>query len=176
MLKKLLAALGFALMLAVFYLVLLMGIGSDASLPQQAQSLPPSASAPAISSNLKDLSAQFGADVPYISLLGEGALNDITSHGVTGRLLTWQDDSGFTVSCIRPAALASCIRYDHLAVSGAAGWSIAGYPVLLAQDAGEACVYYSTDDAAYALYLPSGGVPALESLLSHLSFVVANNQ
>ena len=49
-------------------------------------------------------------------------------------------------------------------------WSIQEQTALVAHDGSSACAYYATQDAAYALYLPSGGVQALEGLMTHLSF------
>ena len=86
------------------------------------------------------------------------------------RLLTWQEDSGLTITAVQPASQAQLLRYDTLTPDSAYRWSIQEQTALVAHDGSSACAYYATQDAAYALYLPSGGVQALESLMTHLSF------
>ena len=119
------------------------------------------------SASLPDLAAVFGAQVPFVSLSGSGTVQDVQAGA---RLLTWQEDSGLTITAVQPASQAQLLRYDTITPDSAYRWSIQEQTALVAHDGSSACAYYATQDASYALYLPSGGVQALESLMTHLSF------
>ena len=164
MLKKIFSALGMGFLLAVFYLLLSLGGRQDKAPVQQIPASPLPSIGSVSSASLPDLAAVFGAQV---SLSGSGAVQDAQAGA---RLLTWQEDSGLTITAVQPASQAQLLRYDTLTPDSAYRWSIQEQTALVAHDGSSACVYYATQDAAYALYLPSGGVQALESLMTHLSF------
>lgn len=119
------------------------------------------------SNSLPDLAAILGVQVPYVSLSGSGAVQDAPNGA---RLLRWQEQNGLLISAIRPAAQAAQLRVDGLSLDTSCRWHIADHTAALASDGSSACIYYATQDAAYALYCASGGAQALESLMNHLSF------
>lgn len=167
MLKKIFSALGMGFLLAVFYLLLSLGGRQEKAPVQQIPASPLPSIGSVSSASLPDLAAVFGAQVPFVSLSGSGAVQDAQAGA---RLLTWQEDSGLTITAVQPASQAQLLRYDTLAPDSDYRWSIQEQTALVAHDGSSACAYYATQDAAYALYLPSGGVQALESLMTHLSF------
>lgn len=167
MLKRIFSALGMGFLLAVFYLLLSLGGRQEKAPVQQIPASPLPSIGSVSSASLPDLAAVFGAQVPFVSLSGSGAVQDAQAGA---RLLTWQEDSGLTITAVQPASQAQLLRYDTLTPDSAYRWSIQEQTALVAHDGSSACAYYATQDAAYALYLPNGGVQALESLMTHLSF------
>lgn len=170
MLKKIFAALGFLLTLLSFYLMLIIG---NAPQHKETPVVTPS-SLPAVGfangPHLPDLAALFGAPVPYASLQGSGSVQDQKDLGVTARILTWQDDSGFTVSAVRPAQMAHLIRHEGLSILPTTALSFRGHPLQVSVSDAAVCGYYAEGDTAYALYLPAANTTALSDLLSRLSY------
>lgn len=165
MLKKIFSALGIGFLLTIFYLLLSLGSAQEKDPVQQSPALPSIGTVS--SASLPDLAAAFGAPAPFVSLTGTGTVQDAPNGA---RMLTWQEESGLLITAVQPAAQAQQLRYDALTPDSAYRWTIQDQAALVAHDGSSACAYYATQDAAYALYLPSGGVQALESLLNHLSF------
>ena len=95
MLKKIFSALGMGFLLAVFYLLLSLGGRQEKAPVQQIPASPLPSIGSVSSASLPDLAAVFGAQVPFVSLSGSGAVQDAQAGA---RLLTWQEDSGLTIT------------------------------------------------------------------------------
>ena len=111
MLKKIFSALGMGFLLAVFYLLLSLGGRQEKAPVQQIPASPLPSIGSVSSASLPDLAAVFGAQVPFVSLSGSGTVQDAQAGA---RLLTWQEDSGLTITAVQPASQAQLLRYDTL--------------------------------------------------------------
>ena len=76
MLKKIFSALGMGFLLAVFYLLLSLGGRQEKAPVQQIPASPLPSIGSVSSASLPDLAAVFGAQVPFVSLSGSGAVQD----------------------------------------------------------------------------------------------------
>lgn len=163
--KKTLSILSACCTLLLFYMLFAIG-GGQSSVSNTADAVLPSIGT--VSSNsLSDLAGILSVQVPYVSLSGSGAVQDAPNGA---RLLRWQEQDGLLICAIRPASQAAQLRVDGLSLDVSCRWRIADQTAAVASDGSSACAYYSTQDAAYALYSASGGVQALENLMNHLSF------
>lgn len=163
--KKTLSILSACCTLLLFYMLFAIG-GGQSSVSNTADAVLPSIGT--VSSNsLSDLAGILSVQVPYVSLSGSGTVQDAPNGA---RLLRWQEQDGLLICAIRPASQAAQLRVDGLSLDVSCRWRIADQTAAVASDGSSACAYYSTQDAAYALYSASGGVQALENLMNHLSF------
>ncbi len=168
MIKKIFRGFGICLLLAVFYLFLLLNGGLQTVAVQMADETPLPRIDGMSSDNLQDLATAFEAQIPYVSADGVGSIETMQNGA---RRLAWHDARGLTVTAVRPASQAYLLRYEGLSLDASCRWTILDYAAAVAHDSSRACVYYAADDAAYALYLPQGDVQSLEGLLEQLSFI-----
>ena len=167
MLKKALSSLLIVLLMALLFTAFTLG-------PRESEAVAdPPASLPAVgSANGGDqdmLINLFGVPVPRCAGSGHGVVRDQALGSLTARYYQWQSDDGLCVSAVRPAEAAQLIRRDELTLDTDTRWSVNGITVTVARGDGGACAYYGSEDAAYALYLPTVDT---DTLLSHLTQTV----
>jgi len=163
--RKLISALGLLLVIALFFLGMVLGGGDrEESRREPPQSLAPAGAARG--NDLQVLESAFGCPVPYASRSGSGAVSDETTGSLRARMFSWEGSDGLIITAVRPAEAAHLLRREGLKTNASQLWSLDGKSVLTASGAAGACAYYETEDAAYCLYLPGGDA---DSLLSRLA-------
>ncbi len=164
MIRKILFSGLVVLFCCILFFAQLMGADQEREKRAQPTSLP--AVGTAAAQNLNELTQVFGSEIPYTSLSGEGRVADLQAGSLLARQLTWQDESGATISAVRPAEAASALRRDELQLRSDTSWEFAGQTLLLAEGDTGACAYYSDHEAAYVIFLPHANSDELLSLIA----------
>lgn len=168
MIKKFFFALWIVLLLALLVFLLLMGSENDiGETAAPAETLAPVGllSSP----DLSALSRHLGVSVPYFSENGVGKVEDAAYPGGYARLLVWTDETGCTISCVRPSAAASLLRDDALSPNADVLYTIEGMTAFFCTGDAVCALYFGSDDAAYSISAPISREEML-SQLPHLQF------
>lgn len=158
MFRKLLYTLGMLLLMALFYMGVVIAGSENAASRETPASLPLTGSATA--SSLNDLALFMNCPLPQDRAAGIGSVQNASLGDLTARLLTWQAQDGLEISAVCPAEAAQLLRRDGLSLS-AKRWSLDGVTLLTAESSVGACAYYDTPEAAYSFYLPGADADAL---------------
>ena len=125
---------------------------------------------PAAMNDANELARMFGAPLPYLpgyAMTGEGT--NANYEGAVARLATMRY-SGITVSAVRPAAAASLLLHGELSVAMQNDLTILHLPAMLAEKGQALCVYFSSNEASYAIYAPQAEKETFLSLLGQLEW------
>ena len=121
-------------------------------------------------SDLTTLAQLFGAPLPTIPgyfAQGEGA--NALYDGQNARVATLRYE-GVTVTAVRPASAAPLLLRQELSVSLRNDLTVLNLPAVLAEKGGAYCLYFSSEDAAYAIYAPRAQEQDLLSLADRLAW------
>lgn len=167
MVKKLISSLALLLTLSLFSFLLILG-GEETS-PVDTPAAPLSPAGLVSSQELLVLSDHFGASVPYLSLSGNGRVEDLSYAGGYARKLTWTDSNNLIVTCVRPAAAAYLLRDDALTPVTENTYLIDGMTAHLSTGDTVSALHFGDEAAAYCLKY-TGSADALLALLATLQF------
>lgn len=168
MLRKLSVLFGLLLLAALFFALPILGASETHVTSDESASLQSIGGVQ--STNLDTLISAFGCDVPHDRAGGIGVVEDVTLGSLNARILRWQREGGLVISAVRPAGAAQLIREDGLELDTQHMWTVGGAGLITATGERGSCAYYTTDDAAYSLYLAGADTDALLSALVMLSF------
>ena len=166
------ALLSLLLMAAVYLAAVLLQSPDETNRPRTAEE-----SAPAVtrmqSAAMDDpaaLAGLFGCPLPVVPGRNcRGQAGNSTYDGSTARMACLLYDNA-AVYAVQPAAAAPLLLRERMEVSARGDLAVLGLPALLAESGQEACLYFSNEAAAYALYVPAGGTEALLSLARQLAW------
>lgn len=162
--RKIIAALGLILLMALFFVGLVLTNDQSAEERQIAESRP--AIGTAQGNDLDALMDVFGCPVPYGSKTGVGRVTDAEIGTLRARLLTWQGDDGVITQAVIPPQAASLLRREGFPLDENNLWNLGTLTLMLSTDGSGVCAYYQTEDAAYSLYQANTGP---EAFLTHLA-------
>ncbi|MBR1606777.1 MAG: hypothetical protein IJ664_03625 [Clostridia bacterium] len=162
--RKIIAALGLILLMALFFVGLVLTNDQSAEERQIAESQP--AIGTAQGNDLDALMDVFGCPVPYGSKTGVGRVTDAEIGTLRARLLTWQGDDGVITQAVIPPQAASLLRREGFPLDENNLWNLGTLTLMLSTDGSGVCAYYQTEDAAYSLYQANTGP---EAFLTHLA-------
>ena len=162
--RKIIPALGLILLMALFFVGLVLTGDQSGAGRQKAESQP--AVGIAQGNDLDTLMGVFGCPVPYGSKTGAGRVEDAEIGTLRARLLTWQGDDGLITQAVIPVQAASLLRRDGFPLDENNLWTLGGLTLMLATDGSGVCAYYRTEDAAYSLFKDNTDTDAF---LSHLA-------
>ena len=165
MIQKFFSSLGLLLILSLLSFLLV--LGGDKR-PAPAVTAPQEAKGYISSQDVSLLAAHIGVSVPCLSPNGHGQVEDLPFAGGYAQLLSFTDENGVTIRCIRPAAAAALLRDDALSPTGAS-CLIDGMTAMLFAGDNRCALYFGSDDAAYSL-TKSGQPEEMLSLVSVLRF------
>ncbi len=151
--RKIFSALGLILLMALFFVGLVLTGEQESDTRQAAQSMP--AVGTAQGNDLDALIAVFGCPVPHGSKAGVGRVADETLGTLRARLLTWQGADGLITQAVIPPEAASLLRREGFPLDENNLWNLGTLTLLLSTDGSGVCAYYQTEDAAYSLYQPN---------------------
>lgn len=164
--RKIIAALGLVLLMALFFVGLVLTGDQGEEERQIAQSLP--AVGVAQGNDLDALTDLFGCPIPYGSKEGVGRVTDEKLGTLRARLLTWQAADGLIIQAVRPVQAASLLRREGFPLDENNLWNLGPLTLMLSTDGSGACAYYQTEDAAYSLYRASADPEAFLTELAAL--------
>ena len=162
--RKIIAALGLIVLMALFFVGLVLTNDQSAEERQIAESQP--AIGTAQGNDLDALMDVFGCPVPYGSKTGVGRVTDAEIGTLRARLLTWQGDDGVITQAVIPPQAASLLRREGFPLDENNLWNLGTLTLMLSTDGSGVCAYYQTEDAAYSLYQANTGP---EAFLTHLA-------
>ena len=168
MLRKLSALFALLLLAALFFALPILGTSEKQVTSDGSSSLQSIGGVQ--STSLDTLITTFGCDVPHDRAGGIGIVEDVTLGSLNARILRWQREGGLVISAVRPAAAAQLLREDGLELDTQHMWTVGGAGLITATGERGSCAYYTTDDAAYSLFLPGADTDALLSAVAILSF------
>ena len=117
-----------------------------------------------------ELADMFGCPLPMLpSRTCRGQAGNSTYDGSNARLAYLLYDD-FAVYAVQPAAAAPLLLRPRMEVSARNDLTVLGLPAMLCESGGEACLYFSNENAAYAVCVSSGGTEALLSLVQQLTW------
>ena len=164
--RKIIAALGLILLMALFFVGLVLTNDQSAEERQIAESQP--AIGTAQGNDLDALMDVFGCPVPYGSKTGVGRVTDTEIGTLRARLLTWQGDDGVITQAGIPPQAASLLRREGFPLDENNLWNLGPLTLMLSTNGSGACAYYQTEDAAYSLYRASADPEAFLTELAAL--------
>lgn len=172
MIKKAARFTGLILLMAVFFVLAVAGNEKKEKLSDWTvrDDAPMQALGEVQSADIAVLARALGAQTPYLTASGAGAVKDARFDGGYARLLTWTDANGVIVSCARPAEAASLLRRDDLSPLMNESCAVGGMAGVLASGGNAACAYFGDVNAAYAVYAPGADAASLKTLLGALRF------
>ena len=167
MIRKFFFSLWIFFLLALLSFLLIMGSENQSETPTPETSVAPAGlmSSP----NLTALAQHLGVSVPYLSGSGTGKVEDVQYAGGTARLLTWTEDNGVEIQCVRPAVAASLLHKDALSPDLGTIYSIGDMPAFFCTGRSRCAVYFGDDDAAYCISAPLSANDMLD-LISNIRF------
>lgn len=169
--RKIIAALGLILLMALFFVGLVLTGDQGEEERQTARSLP--AVGTAQGNDLDALISVFGCAVPYGSKTGTGSVTDAEIGSLRARLLTWQGDDGLITQAVMPVQAASLLRREGFPLDENNLWNLGTLTLILSTDGSGVCAYYQTEDAAYSLYQANTDP---EAFLAHLATLLPADQ
>ena len=154
------ALLSLLLMAAVYLAAVLLQSPDETNRPRTAEESDPAVTRmqSAAMDDPAALAGLFGCPLPVV-----------TYDGSTARMACLLYDDA-AVYAVQPAAAAPLLLRERMEVSARGDLAVLGLPALLAESGQEACLYFSNESAAYALYVPAGGTEALLSLARQLAW------
>lgn len=100
----------------------------------------------------------------------QGQAANVPFNGQNARRAVQQYE-GFTITAVAPAHAAPLLLESRLSLSTEEGLTLCGYPAVLSADGTAYCLYFSTEDAAYALYAPKTSRESFLSLAEKIHFL-----
>lgn len=117
------------------------------------------------------LARMFEGRLPVIpSLTPRGRGENATHDGAAARLVTLIYN-GVTISAVQPATAAPLLLHGDLDISTRSDLTALNLPAVLASRGDAYCLYFSDENAAYAVYAPQASEADFLALIGHLSWV-----
>lgn len=122
-------------------------------------------------SDAQALARLFGAPLPaFPGVQPYGEARNAAHDGRTARMITL-DYNGARIMAVRPASAAPLLLQDGLSVSLRSDITALNLPAVLAEGQGRYCLYFSSDQAAYALIADAGSPEAFLSLARQMTLM-----
>ena len=140
--------------------------------PSDAQPTEPvTALQPGSTSDIQTLTRLFGAPLPVLPGAAlQGSAENVQYEGQTVRKVT-MTYSGFQVTAVRPADAAPLLLRPELSLEIRDGIAVAQWEATLAHRGTAWCLYFSDENAAYAVFVPNTDEQTMMQLAGKMTAV-----